>query len=40
VPSGSPSPVFEDNDFYMPGGATVGTLSEPGTVLKHRADVR
>jgi hypothetical protein len=29
VPSGSPSPVFEDNDFYMPGGATVGTYPSP-----------
>jgi len=29
VPSGSPSPVFEDNDFYMPNGATVGTYPSP-----------
>ena len=25
VPSDSPSPLFQRNDFYMPGGASVGT---------------
>jgi len=25
VPDGSPSPRFQSNDFYMPGGASVGT---------------